>query len=198
MYDPFKIDEPTCISFSFGRSSALMRWRVLDANGGLPSDARVLACNTGKEDEASLKFGERLSREWCVPITLLEYREGGSFEVVTFRTASRNGEPFDAVIRQRGGWLPNPVSRYCSSELKTRTMHRYLRQVLGWIDWETLLGIRADETRHGGPGRRRWRQQPFGLELPNIGGGTAHGNCTRCFLKTLGTIVSLEKEAHDP
>lgn len=225
MTNPFKIEGPTCISFSFGRSSAKMLRMLLDANDGLPPDAHILACNTGKEDPASLRFGARVSQEWGVPITLLEYREGGGFEVVTFETASRNGEPFDAVIRQRGGVLPNPVSRYCSSEMKTRTMHRYIRQVLGWDDWETMLGIRADEPRRVAKFRFNphpetkdeyvripladafvtaeqvgsfWRAQPFDLELPNIGGKTAHGNCTRCFLKTLGSIVSLERESHDP
>ena len=225
MFNPFKIEGPTCISFSFGRSSALMLKRVIEVNGGLPSDTRVLACNTGKEHPASLRFGARISQEWGVPITLLEYREGGEFEVVSFETASTNGEPFDAVIRQRGGVLPNPVSRYCSSEMKTRTMHRYIRQVLGWDDWETMIGIRADEPRRVAKFRFNphpetkdeyvripladafvtaedvgafWRSQPFDLELPNIGGKTAHGNCTRCFLKTLGSIVSLEREEHDP
>lgn len=172
-----------------------------------------------------LRLGERVSKEWGVPITLLEYRDGGNFEVVNFDNASVNGEPFDAVIRQRGGVLPNPVSRFCSSEMKTRTMHRYIRQELGWDDWDTMLGIRADESRRAAKFRSNphpetkdetvrvpladalvtaedvgqfWRSNSFDLELPNIGGKTAHGNCTRCFLKTLGTIVSLEKEEHDP
>jgi hypothetical protein len=104
-------------------------------------------------------------------------------------------------------------------------MHRYIRDCLGWDDWETPLGIRIDEPRLVAKFRSNphpetkdeyvripladafvtagqvgdfWRAQPFDLALPNINGKTAHGNCTRCFLKDLGTVVSLEKEEHDP
>jgi len=222
--DPFKIDGPTCISFSFGRSSAYLLHRVLESNGGLPEGSHVLSCNTGKEEEASLAFGWEISERWSVPITLLEYRPGAGFEVVTFETASRNGEPFEAVIAQRGGVLPNPRSRYCSSEMKTRTMHRYLRS-LGIEEWETMLGIRADEPRRVAKFRFNphpetpaeyvripladafvsahdvgafWKAQPFDLQLPNNNGKTMHGNCTRCFLKPAAQILSLEKERHDP
>lgn len=53
MRDPFKIDQPTCISFSGGRTSVYMLWRVLQANAGLPADTVVCLANTGKEVEAT-------------------------------------------------------------------------------------------------------------------------------------------------
>lgn len=220
MSDPFKIDGPTCISFSFGRSSAYLLHRVLEANGGLPEEAFVLSCNTGKEEKASLEFGREISERWHVPITLLEYRPGAQFEVVTFDTASMNGEPFEAIIAQRGGVLPNPRSRYCSSEMKTRTMHRYIRS-LGIEDWETMIGIRADEPRRVAKFRFNphpetpaeyvripladafvsahdvgafWKAQPFDLELPNNNGKTMHGNCDLCYLKPAAQVLSLIQE----
>lgn len=220
MTDPFKITGPTCISFSGGRTSAYMLWRVLQSNNGLPSEARVLFCNTGKEEEATLQFVDRCSQEWDVPITWLEYRDPAMFEQVTFATASRKGEPFEAVIRQRGGYLPNRVARYCSSEMKTRTMHRYLKS-LGWEEWDTFIGIRADEPRRVAKFRANphpeykgeevhmplaikqvgshdiadfWKASAFDLELPNINGKTMHGNCDLCYLKPASQILSLIQE----
>ena len=156
-FDPFKIAGPTCISFSGGRTSAYMLWRVLQSNGGLPSDAVVCFANTGKEDEATLRFVRDCGERWGVPITWLEYRQADEasdrWRVVDFTSASRDGEPFEAVIRQRN-YLPNPVTRFCTSELKIRVMHKWLRanwQTLGWDDtdheWDQMIGIRADEHR---------------------------------------------------
>lgn len=220
MIDPFKISGATVLPTSGGRSSGYLLRRVLDSNGGLPEGSVALFCNTGKEEEATLEFVRDMSLNWNVPITWLEYREGAGFEVVSFETASRNGEPFEAIIRQRGGVLPNPRSRYCSSEMKTRTMHRYLRS-LGWDDWETMLGIRADEPRRVAKFRFNphpetkdefirvpladafvsakevgefWKSQAFDLGLPNMNGKTMHGNCDLCFLKPGAQTLSLIQE----
>ena len=116
--------------------------------------------------------------------------------------------------------LPNRMARYCSSELKTRTMHRYLRWS-GWTEWDTFIGIRADEPRRvakfranphpetkaetvdmplvwAGVGAAEvgefWKAQPFDLELPNNGGKTMHGNCDLCFLKPAAQVQSLIAE----
>ena len=131
MSNPYKIDEPTCISFSGGRTSAYMLYKVLEAHDmSLPSEAKVVFCNTGKEEEATLKFVKDCSDRWNVPITWLEYRFNGDkpdFAVVSYETASRNGEPFEQIIRHFNNALPNGRARYCSSNLKTRTFYRYLK-----------------------------------------------------------------------
>lgn len=220
MRDPFKIDGPTCISFSGGRTSAYMLWRVLQSNGGLPADAKVIFANTGKEEEATLRFVRDCAENWSVPITWVEYADAGAFKVTSFDAASREGQPFEAVIKQRNGMLPNQVTRYCSSELKTRTMHRFLR-AQGWDEWDTLIGIRADEPRRVAKFRANpspetkseevrmplaeaaitkhavstfWRSMPFDLELPNVGGITPAGNCDLCYLKPAARVMSLIAE----
>ena len=218
MHDPFKILEPTCISFSGGRTSAYMLWRVLQSNNGkLPDDAIVCFANTGKEDEATLKFVHDCEVNWNVKIHWLEYcyheTPAQRFKVVDYETASRDGEPFFELIDQNGSpYLPNPVARICTAKLKIKVIHHYLKSI-GWehdesSDW---VGIRADEQRRAAKIDRSrtplvvagitkedvgafWRSQSFDLGLPNMNGVTMHGNCDLCFLKPAHQVLSLIQE----
>lgn len=150
--NPYKLTGPTCLSFSGGRTSAYMLWMVLLSNTREDIARWLIVCfaNTGKEREETLAFVQRCSEEWCISIVWVEFRDAPEgFQVVDLASASRNGEPFEAAIRKRQ-YLPNPVTRYCTVELKIRTMHRYLRS-LGWAEndgeWDQMVGIRADEHR---------------------------------------------------
>jgi 3'-phosphoadenosine 5'-phosphosulfate sulfotransferase (PAPS reductase)/FAD synthetase len=212
--NPYIINEPTCISFSGGRTSGYMLYKIIEANDGLPKDAYVCYANTGKEEEATLRFIDRCSKEWGVKIHWVEYSsEDPKFRVVDFETASRNGEPFKELIIKRQ-YLPNPVTRFCTSELKIRSINKYLKSI-GWTDHtenEDWIGIRADEPRRAakipdksriplfvdgvtsGDVHRFWNSQSFNLELPSINGKTMHGNCDLCFLKPAAQILSLIQE----
>lgn len=150
--NPYKLTGPTCLSFSGGRTSAYMLWMVLQSNTAEDIARWLIICfaNTGKEREETLEFVRRCGEVWGITIVWLEFRDTEpGYHVVDFASASRDGEPFEAAIRKRQ-YLPNPVTRYCTVELKIRTMHRYLR-ALGWADdggeWDQMVGIRADEHR---------------------------------------------------
>lgn len=210
--NPYTILEPTVISFSGGRTSAYMLYQVIQANNGLPENALACFANTGKEEEATLRFVQDCSDHWGVKIHWLEYSpEEPKYKEVDFLTASRSGEPFEALITKKN-YLPNPVTRFCTIELKIRTIHRFVKS-LGWkhneqMDW---VGIRADEPRRAAKISRErtplvaagvtaedvgkfWQEQPFDLGLPNVNGKTLHGNCDLCFLKGAKTIQSLISE----
>ena len=226
--DPFKIDSPTCISFSGGRTSAYMLWRVLQSNdGSLPKDAIVCFANTGKEMAETLYFVKECSDNWKVPIVWLEYAEkgdgGAGYNVVDFYNCSRYGEPFELLIKKRK-YLPNPVTRFCTVELKIRVIHKFLKSH-GWLlgdGYDMATGIRADEQRRIAKIRARgttsesakanmilplvdagvtkkevgdfWKSQPFDLRLENNNGVTMHGNCDLCFLKGTKQVYSLIQE----
>lgn len=219
MRDPFKIDGPTCISFSGGRTSAYMLWRVLESNGGLPDDCVAVFANTGKEELATLQFIKDCEVQWGIKIHWVErVFDDLGFKEVTFETASRNGEPFKELILKRN-FLPNPVARMCTSELKIRASSKFL-VTLPMFEGETYsglenyswVGIRRDEERRAAKIADKsriplwsamvtkgivgdfWRKSSFDLELPNNNGVTMHGNCDLCFLKPTSQILSLIQE----
>jgi len=207
MSDPFKIIEPTCISFSGGRTSAYMLWRVLQSNNGLPDEAIVCFANTGKEDEATLQFVHDCETQWNVKIHWLEYTSiDPKFKVVDFKIASRNGEPFEELILKRK-YLPNPIARFCTGELKVLTIDRYLKSI-GITEYETALGIRADEQRRAAKMTDKliplvkagvtqvdvqefWKNSLFDLGLRFGNGITPLGNCDLCFLKGQNQVMSM-------
>lgn len=220
MSNPYKIIEPTCISFSGGRTSAYMLYKVLEAHDmSLPDEAIVCFQNTGKEDEATLRFVHECETRWNVKIHWIEYRNNDQgYTVVNYETASRKGEPFEELIR-KNNYLPSPVKRICTAQLKIRPQAKYMRDLgifgdTGYSVIENMcwVGIRADEQRRAAKivDKSRiplwadgvtketvgefWRNQKFDLELPNNNGVTMHGNCDLCFLKPMAQIASLVAE----
>ena len=205
------------IAFSGGRTSAYMLHQILEANGDLPGRVVVTFQNTGREMPETLDFVQECGSRWGVEIVWLEYRPGKPFfERVSHNSASRNGEPFEALIRKRK-YLPNQDARFCTTELKVRTAKRYLRS-LGWDYWTNCVGLRADErTRikeegvkhgdrwtiwqplnHAGVSKHDvamfWRRQAFDLRLPNVNGNCWLGNCDGCFLKSEANIGAFARE----
>lgn len=222
MLDPFRLEGPAVVSFSGGRTSAYMLWRILNAfEQELPEDVLVIFANTGKEMPETLDFVQMCADRWRVPIRWVEYRDDDDpqqrWQEVTFETASRNGEPYEALIKRKG-YLPNPTMRFCTTELKIRPTRLFCQQSLDWDQWTMALGLRADEPRRVaklstpvpevfdrvaplaqagiavGDVGEFWAKQPFDLRLPNMNGKTMHGNCDLCFLKGAEQILSLVRE----
>lgn len=216
--DPFKIPGPALISFSGGRTSAYMLWRILRAhNGKLPDDVLVTFANTGKEMPQTLYFVNECSERWGVPIVWLEWEDNGHWEkdwrVVSYLEADQLGTPFKNLIDKKQE-LPGPRARFCTMMLKVNVIHGYARTRLGWREFDMVLGLRADEPRRvsnmknnrqiydvvmplatAGITKRDvqvfWDRQNFDLRLPNVGGRTAFGNCDLCFLKTAANIRTI-------
>lgn len=221
-YGPFHINGPAIISNSGGRTSAYMLWRILHAHDGkLPPDVHVCFTNTGREMPSTLDFLREQQAHWNVPIRWLEYRRDPdtghvSTEEVLHNSASRDGEPFEAMLSAKKR-LPNPVTRFCTVELKIRTLYRWVRAELGWEHWTNHVGLRWDEpTRiarlvlRNAESKERfnahaplneaqctikhvrefWASQPF--DLQSAGGW--EGNCDGCFLKREAAIARMFRD----
>jgi 3'-phosphoadenosine 5'-phosphosulfate sulfotransferase (PAPS reductase)/FAD synthetase len=142
----FRVEGRVCISFSGGRTSALLLWCVLVAWGGtLPESIVVVFANTGKEREETLRFVYECGERWGVTIHCVEFRPKPVwFERVGLNSASRNGEPLMAKFLGDGR-LPNALTRTCTGETKRRTIRRYVKATFGWTVFLTLVGLRFDE-----------------------------------------------------
>lgn len=164
MADPFLITGPALISFSGGRTSAKMLWRILQAHGGtLPNDVYVTFANTGLEHEKTLRFVHECATQWGAKVRWLEWRDrrkrtpvAERFEEVGFNSASRAGEPFDRLIDSKKA-LPNQAQRFCTEHLKVQAMQDFMRHEMGLEpgQYTEVIGIRADEFWRYAKGRER-------------------------------------------
>ena len=219
--DPFLITGPALISFSGGRTSAHMLWRILQAHGGtLPPDVVVAFANTGKEREETLRFVHECGSRWGVDIVWLEFvRRSGPmadrFERVGFNSASRNGEPFARLIALKR-FTPNSAMRFCTEEMKVNTIAAFC-QSLGWAEWVNVVGLRHDEGRRllkaysrNAEGKSVWRTScpldkgrvtkadvdAFWRTQPfDLGLRAYEGNCDLCFLKGRSTLKAIMRES---
>jgi 3'-phosphoadenosine 5'-phosphosulfate sulfotransferase (PAPS reductase)/FAD synthetase len=193
------------INFSGGRTSAYLTKRLIDEGG----DYLVTFQNTGKELPQTLDFVHECDTRWNLGIVWLEYRKPATFKVVTYKTASRNGEPYDQLLKQRPSAIPNMQFRYCTMELKIMTLKRYLKSI-GVTDYTSFNGIRYDEPRRWQKVKDSdidvelplvkwkitkqdvlswWKKQDFDLMV-----NEPYGNCDCCFLKGKGKLATIAKE----
>lgn len=212
--DPYLITGPALISFSGGRTSAYMLKQILDAHGGtLPADVYVTFANTGKEREETLRFVHECETRWNMRVWWLERIDKQNFDVVGYNSASRSGEPFKALLREKK-YLPNGVTRFCTVELKIRVMKQFAVS-LGWTHWTNVIGLRADEPLRVARARANneakkerwqtitplatagvsnrdirafWAEQDFDLQLLPF-----EGNCDACFLKARPKLFEIER-----
>jgi 3'-phosphoadenosine 5'-phosphosulfate sulfotransferase (PAPS reductase)/FAD synthetase len=213
MTNPYLITGPALVSFSGGRTSAYMLRQILDAHGGtLPDDVHVCFANTGKEREETLRFVHECATRWNVRVRWLEWRSrlksvpvAERFEEVGFNSASRDGEPFAALIASKKS-TPNSVARWCTENLKILTIQAFM-EAQGFTQYANVVGLRYDESNRVKKGRARgsimpladakvsnrdvrafWARQDFDLGLLPF-----EGNCDGCFLKARPKLWEIER-----
>lgn len=136
------------VSISGGRTSAYMAIK-LQTEYRDRFDLKFIFANTGIEHEETLSFLDRIDRKFSLDVVWLEAnvnheeRKSSSYKIVDFISASRNGEPFEEVIKKYG--IPNMSYPHCTRELKIRVMENYIKSI-GWKYEFRAIGIRYDET----------------------------------------------------
>lgn len=206
---------PILISFSGGRTSAFMAKLLLEYPMFAEREKVVCFANTGKEFPATLDFVNECDKRWNLNVVWLEaevHQEKGvgtTHKIVTHDTASRNGEPFEAMIRKYG--IPNKQYPHCTRELKQMPIRKYMKS-LGYKEWITALGIRSDEPHRLSRGndsnlkypffplvdiiqvdeafiRGWWDRQDFDLDLKDY-----QSNCDLCWKKSKRKRLTLIEE----
>ena len=203
-----KLKDKFQISFSGGRTSAYMTKMLLD-NYSDKYEFIVTFANTGMEHEKTLEFISNCDKHFGFNTVWLEadvqqgVRKGTKHKIVTFETASRNGEPFHDVINKYG--IPNPAYPHCTRELKLSVMQSYLRSLgINHRHIKTAIGIREDEQRRVSKTQEVmnivypliddfpidkqgvldwWEDQTFDLGIEEW-----DGNCRGCFKKSFKKI----------
>lgn len=206
------------LSFSGGETSAYMTQWCL-ANMKHEYDMIVVFANTGEEREETLEFVKKcddilgFNTVW-VEAVVNEGNKASTHKVVTFETASRNGEPFEDVISKYG--IPNQSFPHCTRELKTNPITSYVKNEVGWDVYYTAIGIRIDEVDRVSVKREEfkyiyplaeykrmtkahvnnyWANMPFRVNLKGY-----QGNCKACWKKSdrkLFTIAVEDESAFD-
>ena len=208
--------ETLFVSFSGGRTSAYMcRWLL--NNKADEYNFIFTFANTGQEHEKTLDFVNECDKRfdlnlvWLEAVVNMEQGKGIRHKEVSFESASRNGEPFEEVIKKYG--IPNAALPQCTERLKVEVMQSYKRSIGFRSKHKTAIGIRADEAdrmnikalKEGSiiypliklnpiskaEIRHWWAAQDFDLDLPE------HlGNCVTCWKKSFRKLMTIAK--HEP
>ena len=185
---------------------------------GHTHDIAVCFANTGQEHPATLDFIRdcdeyfKFGTVWLEAVFTHGERVGVRHRIVDYHTASRNGEPFEELVRKHG--IPNAASPICTGRLKINAMESWWHRELGWEkgSFDTAIGIRADEVDRVSVHAKKHRfiyplvtwgytkdrvkdeceKWPFDLRIP----GDHYGNCVWCWKKSLRKLMTIAK--HTP
>jgi len=200
--------ENILVSFSGGKTSAYMSW-MLKQQWGNDCNLLFIFANTGKEKEQTLQFAKLCDAYFGLNLVWVEADvrpkgEGTKHRIVDFESASRSGEPFEAMIQKFG--IPNQSYSHCTRELKIAPIHSFAKEYFDG-EYKTAIGIRADEFDRMTQEKGRiyplvkanirkqdvndfWGKMPFTLEIE-----PHQGNCDACWKKSDRKLMQLAKES---
>ena len=180
-------------------------------------DMKIVFANTGQENEETLVFVDKCDKKFNLNVHWVEAvahhgeRKGCTHKIVDFETASRNGEPFEDIIKKYG--IPNHSFPHCTRETKLAPITSFPREYFGTRKYQTAIGIRVDEIDRMSSRRIEnriiypliekdmvqmtkpkinffWKTMPFRLNLRGY-----QGNCKTCWKKSDKKLWLIAKES---
>ena len=189
------------VSFSGGRSSAYL----VNLMKNLYPDTDFIFMDTGAEHPKTYEFVKNVVKYWGIKLTCLrvvvnpELGQANSYREITLDELKPDLRPFRDVCYKYG--TPYIHGAFCTRTMKFEPFTRYCNEHYGKNNYQTWLGIRADEPRRlklkDGYSYLAdisdfdkkdvidwWETQPFDLDLPE------HlGNCVFCIKKGINKIA---------
>ena len=188
-------------SFSGGRSSGYMVYLLMQ----LHPDTDFIFMDTGAEHPKTYEFIKNIVNFWGIKLTCLrvvvnpELGQANSYRVIKLDELKQDLQPFRDVCYKYG--TPYVHGAFCTRTMKLEPFTRYCNDKYGKGNYQTWLGIRADEPKRLKPKLgynyladisdfdkqdviNWWKTQPFDLEIPE------HlGNCVFCVKKGINKIA---------
>lgn len=207
--------KPLLVSFSAGETSAFMSYWVKE-NLSDEYEPLFVFANTGLENEETLIFADKCDKRfnlnlvWVEQVQIHEKGKGATYKVVDFKTASRDGEPFEDAIKKFG--IPNQSYPHCTRETKLYALKKYARDYFNTTKYYTAIGIRVDEIDRMNDKFKEnriiyplikkdmkpmskpminefWQKMPFRLDLKGY-----QGNCKTCWKKSDKKLYKIAQE----
>lgn len=199
------------VSFSGGRTSAYLTIKAIKMFNG---DVDVVCMDTGAEHPKTYDFIKRFSKYiktmYRLDITFLRtdfsspLGEGNSYFDVGVNGIGPDIKPFKEMVKKYG--VPYIGGMFCTDRMKLVPFTKYCQEKYGRGNYETWLGIRADEPKRLKPknGIRYlaeisdfeksdildyWSKMPFDLEIPE-----QLGNCVFCPKKSNLKLAAAQRD----
>lgn len=195
------------VSFSGGRTSAYLCYLMKEVYG---DEVDFVFMDTGAEHPKTYEFVRKCNDYFNLNLTCLRtdfntpLGAGNKYKVVSINEIQPDLKPFSEMLKKYG--TPYIGGMFCTDRMKLVPFTKYCNEKYGRGNYETWLGIRADESRRLSKkkGIRYlaeisnfdkedvldwWSNMPFNLNL-----GEWNGNCVFCPKKSNLKLAAAQRD----
>lgn len=196
------------VSFSGGRTSAYLCKLMIDKFG--VENVDFIFMDTGAEHPKTYEFIKKVNNEFGLNLIYLRgdfnqpLGRGVDYKVVNVDDIKPDLKPFSEMMTKYG--VPYIGGMFCTDRMKLTPFKKYCNDTYGKGNYETWLGIRADEPRRLGEkkGIRYlaeisdfekqdvldfWKDMDFDLDIPE-----QLGNCVFCPKKSNLKLAAAQRD----